>query len=69
MTTATLPDPTAEPTLPVERAAELLGYSRHTAYAAIRDTGALGPVPVLRIGRNYRVPTRPLLRALGVTDA
>lgn len=57
------------PTLTVERAAELVGCSRWQAWADIREGGALVGVPVLRIGRRgIRIPTRPLLRALGLVD-
>jgi excisionase family DNA binding protein len=52
------------PTVGVAVAAQLLGVSRTTAYAlAARD--AL-PVPVLRIGNTYRIPTAPLLTLLGI---
>lgn len=70
MTTTTapvLPDPDVEPTLALETAARLLGYGRQAAYAAA-TTGDIAGVPVIRVGRNYRVPTRPLLRLLGVDD-
>jgi excisionase family DNA binding protein len=60
-----LPDPTVEPTLSVERTAELLGVSRGLAYQAVHR----GQLPVLRIGRRLRVPTAPLLRLLGSDHA
>lgn len=61
-----LPDPAAlPPTLGLETAGRLLGISRSTAYTlAAQDRF---PVPVVRIGRSYRVPTAPLLALLGLT--
>lgn len=57
------------PTLTVRSAAPLVGCSEWQAFADIRNTGALVGVPVLRIGkRGVRIPTRPLLRALGLVD-
>ena len=57
------------PTLDVDTAAPLVGCSKWQAYQDIRSTGALVGVPVLRIGkRGVRIPTRPLLRALGLVD-
>jgi predicted site-specific integrase-resolvase len=51
-------------TVRAEVAFEALGISRTTGYQSIRD-GSF-PVPVLRLGRVYRVPTLPLLGLLGV---
>jgi len=47
-------------------AARLLGIGRTSAYELVR-TGQW-PTPVIRVGRLIRVPTAPLLAALGVTD-
>ena len=62
---ATLPPPvdldTLPPMLDLMTAAGLLGIGRTTAYHLAR-TGRF-PVPVLRIGASYKVPTAPL-RAL-----
>lgn len=52
------------PTVTVPDAAEILGCSTSAAYEAIRAGDF--PVPVLRIGRAIRVPSRPLLEALGL---
>jgi excisionase family DNA binding protein len=57
-----LPDPTTEPTIRVDRAGQLLGISRATAYEAARS----GQLPTLRIGKRLVVPTAALLRLLGV---
>jgi excisionase family DNA binding protein len=57
-----LPDPTTEPTIRVDRAGQLLGISRATAYEAARS----GQIPTLRIGKRLVVPTAALLRLLGV---
>lgn len=50
--------------LNVHAAALALGVSRSTVYRRIKD-GAL-PLPVIRLGRRYIVPTAPVLRALGI---
>lgn len=47
-------------------AAAILGLSRNTAYALAREGGF--PVPVLRVGRLYRVSVPALLELLGVAD-
>ncbi|MEY9889227.1 hypothetical protein ABIA31_002875 [Catenulispora sp. MAP5-51] len=52
------------PTLGLETAAKLLGIGRTKAYTMARCDDF--PVPVLRPGRNFRVPTLPVLRLLGV---
>jgi excisionase family DNA binding protein len=55
-----LPDPATEPTLRVERAGQLLGISRSSAYEAARS----GQIPALRFGRRLVVPTAALLELL-----
>jgi hypothetical protein len=59
-----LPDPLLEPTVGVERAAKILGIGRTKAYD-LAKTGRF-PVPLLECGHRYRVPTAPLLDALGL---
>lgn len=56
-TTETLP-----PTISVERAAQLLGVSRRSAYRA----ASKGQIPTLRVGRRLLVPTQRLLDLLGM---
>jgi hypothetical protein len=51
-------------TVPPEVAFQALGCGRTAGYASIR--AGTFPVPVLRLGRVYRVPTLPLLELLGV---
>lgn len=58
--------------LPVAEAARLLGIGESTAYAELERTydpasgrAWLGPIPALRIGRRWVVPTQPLLAAVG----
>lgn len=52
--------------LDIPTTARLLGIGRTTAYnLAAQD--AL-PVPVLRAGQVYRIPTAPLLAVLGITS-
>lgn len=58
-------DPCAlPPTLDIVTAGRMLGIGRTTAYHLARY--GQFPVPVLRIGGNYRVPTTPLLTLLGI---
>jgi Helix-turn-helix domain len=59
-----LPDPLLEPTVSLERAARILGIGRTLAYELAR-TGRF-PVPLLKCGNRYRVPTASLLDALGL---
>ncbi|MDP9428662.1 MAG: helix-turn-helix domain-containing protein [Actinomycetota bacterium] len=47
-------------------AAKALGIGRTTAYQLARS-GEL-PVPVLRLGVRYRVPTAALLHVLGISS-
>ena len=53
-------------TFTIEEAAELLGISRNSAYAAARS-GELAGVPVIRVGRRMIVPASPLRALLGLT--
>jgi hypothetical protein len=59
----------AETVTTVELAAAACGMGRTLAYRLARETGELCPgVPVLRVGRTFKVPTRPLLAVLGYRD-
>lgn len=64
-----LPDPSNQPTLTVEEAAEVFGVSRPLAYrqcnAYLRTNGAEG-IPTIRLGRKLLCPTAAVLRTLGV---
>lgn len=51
------------PTISVERAGEMLGISRSSAYRAV----SAGELPTIRVGRRLLVPTARLMRLLGVT--
>ena len=68
-TPATVPGPlladagSLPPTLDIVTAARWLGIGRTTAYRLAEHEF---PVPVLRIGRCYRVPTAPLISLLGI---
>ncbi len=53
----------------LEEAARALGIGRTCAQEQARREGRLGPVPILRIGRLYKVPTSALQRALGIEPA
>lgn len=66
-TTMTLDSlPTLPPTLTLEEAAQLLRIGRSSAYT-LAQHGEF-PVPVLRVGKLYRVPTAGVLQALGVNS-
>lgn len=52
------------PTLGLLTAAVWLGIGRTTAYR-LAEHGEF-PVPVLRIGRSYRVPSAPLIALLAI---
>ena len=56
-----LPDPQMEPTVSVERAGEVMGIARGSAYQAVKN----GEIPVIRVGRRLLVPTAALLELLG----
>ena len=45
-------------------AAAVLGIGRTTAHALVRADRF--PVPVIRVGRRYRVPVAPLLQLLSI---
>jgi len=52
----------------VETAADALGVGRTLAYESVREHGQLAEgVPAIRVGRLWKIPTRPLLRVLGYT--
>jgi len=53
------------PTLDVPTAARLLGISRSAAYQLAAQDAR--PAPVLRLGHALRIPTAPLLAAIGLT--
>lgn len=61
-----VPDAAAEPTIPVKRAAAVLGISVRHAYAAIER----GEIPSIRVGRAIVVPTARFLAKydFGLTD-
>jgi hypothetical protein len=61
------PDPTLEPVVTVERAGQVLGLSRGSAYEAVKR----GEIPSLRFNRRVVVPTARLLAMLreGGADA
>lgn len=52
------------PTMTVTKAAELLGISRDSAYAAVKA----GEIPSLRLGRRILVPTAKVFAMLGMAD-
>ena len=52
------------PTISVERAGEILGISRRSAYRA----AANGEIPTVRVGRRILVPSPRLLELLGVVE-
>lgn len=52
------------PTIDLLTAAALLGIGRTAAYRLVRENR--WPTPVIRAGRLIRVPTAPLLAAIGL---
>jgi excisionase family DNA binding protein len=52
------------PTIDLLTAAGLLGVGRTAAYRLVRE--GRWPTPVVRAGRLIRVPTAPLLAAIGL---
>lgn len=60
-----LPDPIAEPSLKVNRAAAILGVSARCVYEAIER----GEIPCNRVGRRITVPTARFLQAFGFEAA
>jgi excisionase family DNA binding protein len=61
-----IPDPWEHPVMTAEEAFAQLGIDRSTGYKSIRD--GTFPVPVLRIGRLIRIPTRALRQLLQLED-
>ena len=53
------------PALTVETAAKVFGIGISTARDQVRR--GLWPTPVVRVGRQWRVPLEPMLQLLGVT--
>ena len=56
----------SRPFVSADEAFAFLGIDRTTGYRAIHMNTF--PVPVIRVGRLYRVPMAPLRRLLGDTD-
>lgn len=50
----------------VPTAGRVLGLSRNTAYRQVRQ--GTFPLPVIRAGRQYRIPRAAILQMLGMTD-
>jgi hypothetical protein len=55
------------PAVDIVTAGHALGFERTTTYKFNRE--GKFPVPVLKIGDTFRVPTAPLLRYLGIDPA
>lgn len=60
-----LPDAKVDPTISVDRAADILGVDRAVAYAEVRR----GNLPHIRLGRRIVVPTALFLTKYGLTPA
>jgi predicted DNA-binding transcriptional regulator AlpA len=58
-----LPDPSKKTTISVPEAAEVLGISPHLLYSLAKSDSS--PIPILRFGKRYCVPTARLLEFLG----
>lgn len=59
-----IPDPCKQPLLEPEEAFPFAGVSRTKGYELLK--AGLFPFPVLKVGSRYKVPTAPLLAALGL---
>ncbi len=57
-----IPDPRRRPVISAQEAFELLNIDRTTGYRTIRD--GTFPLPIIRVGRQLRIPTVALLRLL-----
>lgn len=57
-----IPDPNAEPTITVERAAVILGVSRRAGYSAAER----GELPTIPVGRRKLVPTARFIAKYGL---
>lgn len=55
------------PSIKVDLAGELLGYSRGHAYNLAKQDKF--PVPMRKVGHSYRVLTAPLLKYLGIDES
>ena len=60
-----LPDPNAEPTITVARAATILGISVRHAYAAVERE----EIPAIKVGRRIAIPTARFLARCQLSDA
>lgn len=58
--------PSTRYTITLREAADVIGIGHSTAYAAVRTNEF--PVPVIKIGGRYVVPTKPLLDLLGIQE-
>lgn len=54
-------------TMSIDDAAELINIAPDTIRAAVRRGEDVG-FPVIRAGRAYRVPRRPLMQVLGIQE-
>jgi hypothetical protein len=63
--TATIPTAAEQPTVDVLTAGRAVGVSSHTTAYRMAQNGEF-PFPVLRIGRQWRVPTAALRQVLGL---
>lgn len=59
-----VPDPRVRPVLHLDEANAILEIGKEAGYVLAR--AGRYPVPVLRIGRQYRVPSAPLVALLGL---
>lgn len=64
-TSRALPDPVAEPTITVPRAAAIIGISRRHAYTAVERN----EIPSIRVGERIVVPTARFLAKYGLIDS
>ncbi len=60
-----IPDPKVDPTLPVPRAAHILGISPRQAYRLVLS----GDIPSIPVGKRTVVPTAKFLDKFGLSPA
>jgi len=68
VTPAELHELEQDATTTVEIACRAIGCGRTLGYQSARETGELAGIRLIRVGRVWRVPTRPLLALLGYDD-
>jgi excisionase family DNA binding protein len=61
-----IPNPQLQPLMDIDDFCRLTGTSRTKGYMLAKANKL--PVPVVRVGSSYRIPTAKLLAALGLSE-